>query len=83
VWIQWQGHKIYDPDGNLLVDEYDTLSEGRETLTEMWVSPVWAFWWLMGEAESGDPLGEYKMEVKMVDKLSGDIAIESISFILE
>jgi len=83
VWIQWQGHKIYDPDGNLLLDESDTLSEGRETFTEMVISPAWAFWWPMGEAESGDPLGEYKMEVMMVDKLSGDIAIESISFILE
>ena len=83
VWIQWQGHKIYDPDGNLIWDESDTLSEGRETLTEMWVSPVWAFWWPMGVAERTDPLGEYRMEVKMVDKSTGETATESVTFILE
>ena len=80
AWVQWQQFKAYDPDGNLIVDLSDVM-EGRDTYAELAV-----FWWFafnFGEADSTDPLGEYKVEVKVVDKLSGDIATESVTFILE
>jgi len=79
-WVQWLQFKVYGPDGNLIVDMYDVL-EGHDTHAEL-VN----FWWFsfnFGEAESSDPLGEYRVEVKVVDKLGGETATESITFLLE
>lgn len=62
------------------MSELSDVSELHETVAEKldWVS----LWIPLGEAETTDPLGEYKVEVKVVDKLTGDIATESTTFIL-
>ena len=80
IWVQWTQFKFYDPEGNLM-GELSDVSELHETVAEKfdWVS----FWIPLGEAETTDPLGEYRVEVKVVDKLSGDTATESITFVLE
>ena len=80
VWVQWEQVKFYDPDGNVM-GELSNVSEMHETVAERfdWIS----LWMPLGEAETTDPLGEYRVEVKVVDKLSGDIATESVTFILE
>jgi len=79
-WIIWQHIKIYLPDGNLLIGLSD-LWEVHET-QPTFVNFVW-FKFPVGEAEPSDPLGEYKIAVGFEDKLSGETATESITFILE
>ena len=80
VWVQWQQLQWYDPDGNLLLVWYE-MSELRDTVPEKW---NWcSFWICLGEAESGDPLGEYRVEVEVEDRIGGETATASITFILE
>lgn len=80
IWVQWTQFQFYDPEGNLM-GEFSDVSGLAETVAEKfdWIS----FWIPLGEAETTDPLGEYRVEVKVVDKLTGDTATESITFILE
>jgi len=57
------------------------MSELRDTVPEKW---NWcSFWICLGEAESGDPLGEYRVEVEVEDRIGGETATASITFILE
>jgi PKD repeat protein len=80
LWLQWRELKFYSPDGNLMGTLTD-IYELHETLSFM--VPNAYFWFGFGEAERTDPLGEYTVEIKVEDKLSGETATESITFILE
>ena len=80
LWLQWRELKLYAPDGNLMVALTD-MYELHETVSIM--APNAYFWFGFGEAERTDPLGEYTVEIKVEDKLSGETATESITFILE
>ena len=80
IWLQWKEVKFYGPDGNVMSTRSD-LSEAHETVPERGGS--WTFWISLGEAESTDPLGEYRLEVTVADKLAGDTATGSVTFILE
>jgi PKD repeat protein len=79
-WLQWQELKFYGPDGNLM-GALTNLYELHETTSVM--APGASFWFSFGEAERTDPLGEYTVKIKVEDKLSGETATESITFILE
>ena len=78
--VKWQQVRFYDPDGKVLLDLSDVY-EFHDTYDTI-IQFVW-FRFPIGEAEPTDPLGEYKVEVKLEDKLSGGTATESITFILE
>lgn len=80
VWLQWQQLKFYGPDDNLIAEFFDCM-EVHDTYAELWDFGWFAF--DFGEAESTDPSGEYRVEVKAEDKLSEDTATGSITFILE
>jgi len=80
LWVQWRELKFYGPDGNL-IGALSDLSELHDTVSIM--VPHVSFWFGFGEAEKTDPLGEYRIEVKVEDKLSGETATESITFVLE
>jgi PKD repeat protein len=80
VWVQWREFKLYNPDGTLLAALAD-VSEMHDTVDR--IVPFVSFWIPLGEAESSDPLGEYRVEVTVEDKLAGDTATGSIIFILE
>jgi PKD repeat protein len=79
-WVKWQQVRLYDPNGKMLLDLSDVY-EVHETYNTYYQF-IW-FRFPIGEAEPTDPLGEYKVEVKLEDKLSGVTAAESITFILE
>jgi len=82
LWVQWKQVKLCDPDGNVMFELSD-VTELHETVTVA-EKPEWlSFWMWLGYGERGDPLGEYRLEVRVEDKLSGETATESIAFILE
>ena len=81
-WLQWQSLRIFNPDGSLLVD-LTGLVDRHGTDPPPVLGDVWSAWFSLGKAESTDPLGEYRVEVKVVDKLTGDMATESTTFVLE
>lgn len=80
VWVQWREFKLYNPDGTLLAALAD-VSEMHDTVDR--IVPFVSFWIPLGEAESSDPLGEYRVEVTVEDKLAGDTASGSVTFVLE
>ena len=80
TWLKWQQLKLYGPNGELILEMSDP-TEGHDTYADL--ADFWWFSYNLGEAESTDPLGEYKFEVKVKDEIGGDIATESITFILE
>ena len=80
VWLNWQHFKLYAPDGEIIRQRYD-LHEAHGTIAEE-MEPV-SFWLMVGTAGSSDPLGQYSIEVKVEDKLSGETAIGRANFTLE
>ncbi len=80
IWVQWQQLKFYGSDGNLMgaLSDISELHDNSDAIV-----PSLSFWMWTGEAESSDPLGEYRVEVTVEDKLAGDTASGSITFILE
>lgn len=81
LWIQWTRLRFTDPNGKLMADASD-MGESHQTIPYT-PEPYVAFWVSIGEAESSDPLGEYTVEVTVKDMISGDMATESTTFILE
>jgi chitodextrinase len=80
IWLQWRELKLYDPDGGLMgvLSDITELHETFSTkVTDVWLNVN------IGELKETNPLGEYRVEVRVEDKLSGEMASVSTTFVLE
>lgn len=81
VWMSWQKLELIDPSGKSLMSILN-LYQFHDTTTPIPDMSV-GLWGKVGDAESTDPLGEYKVVIAIEDKLSGETATKSIPFTLQ
>lgn len=86
IWLQWQELKIYNGNGDTLIEDLSDLDESHVMLNKKRDSA--AFWisLSLGKVSEGGlyvRVGDYRFTVEVVDKLSGEIATKSIDFRVE
>ena len=82
VWVQWRGYSLYAPDGRLImtnanVHEWHEFPPSIDDITEF------HGWWNIGQVETSDPLGEYRVEIEIGDNLSGEVITKTTTFTLK
>jgi len=82
VWVQWRRYSLYAPDGRMIMTE-SNVYEWHEF--PPYVDNIEEFhgWWNIGQAETSDPLGEYRVEIEIGDKLSGEVVTKTTTFTLK
>jgi hypothetical protein len=82
AWVRWRRYTLYAPDGGVIMEQSDPF-EWHEF--SAYSDDIQAFhgWWNIGQVESVDPLGEYRVEIEIIDVISGGKVVKTTTFVLK
>jgi len=82
VWVQWRRYSLYAPDGRVIMTD-SNVHEWHEFPPSVDDIEEFHGWWNIGQVETSDPLGEYRVEIEIGDKLSGEVVTKTTTFTLK
>ena len=81
-WIQFKSYTAYDPDGRVLFTD-SNLNESLKFSASADVAEPLHGWWNIGWVEASDPPGQYRAEIVITDRISGQTVTKTIAFTIK